>query len=1095
MAVIRDLIALFPEALHKDIAEKLQSTSLLSLSGAGNVSSKVFITADLLRTNSTTILWIVNDHTEQEALIQALKLWMSIKVLSLDLDENITNDKLINHKNKEKVLTILSVLNHDTPCVVVATVQALLQRAPNSREITEKSLTIKVQEKVKTLEIFQNLISIGYEVSPDLFLQPGQYHRKGDLLYIFPLGKENPICIEFAFDEVIRISDFNQEIKEFVKEHKKTVILPLNIDFHASSLVTHFPEKSLIIEDELEIIDEFVPLFDAVMQQKPSTTKSLLFTPFFDDVPHHTHLHYLSILKYQGVLDLASDLHEKAIHNWCIFFLTKNRAELEGVFKDKGIDYEVGVPENNSINLLEKKAQLHIIEVDKDAIFPPSFQTPKFNLALITDRDVADLHEKRKTFLRQKLYQDFLTSLKFNDYVVHVDHGIGLFMGLDRRTVDNVTREYLKIGYAENDKLFVPIDQADKVNKFIGAGDEAPRLTRLGSAEWATITTRVKKETQKIAKELLILYALRENAKGYVFKQDNPLQKQFEETFPYEETPGQLRAIIDVKNDMENNKPMDRLVCGDVGFGKTEVAMRAVFKCVQSGKQAALISPITILADQHYHSFKKRMEQFHVRVEMLSRFRTQREQTIILQKIKNGEIDVVIGTHRLLQPDVDFKNLGLLVIDEEQRFGVKQKELLKEKRSDIDVLTLTATPIPRTLNISLHGLRDITTITTPPPGRLPIITEVRRFSYELIRETIMREIERKGQVYFLHNRVQTIDSIAERLHSLVPEARIVVSHGKLQSTELEKRILAFKDGLYDILVSSTIIENGIDLPNANTLIVNNAEKFGLSQLYQLRGRVGRGKQQAYAYFLYQAERLPLDAKRRLRAIVEASELGSGFQIAMKDLEIRGAGDILGANQHGAINVVGVSHFIRMLNQAVEELKAGGKLTEETKAPQEVSIELPLPAFIPDSYIVNTKEKIMAYQRMSSADNFDYLRDLKNDMIEDYGKMPREVANLFRVLELKILAKKANLANVKAENIHDDSERQVVLTMSDRVRPANIINLLEYNPKWQISGTKLKMKITELGVNWVDELRECLKRLGDKVKRPAEAKEVSSASSK
>lgn len=1093
MVAIRDLIALFPEALHKDIAQKLQSNNILSLSGAGNVSSKVFIIADLFRTTPQTILWIVNDITEQEALIQALKLWMSIKVVSLDLDENITNDKIINHKNKEKILTIISALHQNIPCVVVTTMQTLLQRAPQYKDITEKSLTISLNEKVKTVEVFQSLIGAGYEVSSDFFVQPGQYHRQGDLLYIFPLGKENPVCIEFAFDEVVKISDYNQEKKEFMKEHKKVNILPLNIDFHSASLLTHFSEDALLIQDELEIIDQFIPLFDAVIQQKPQGIKTVFFTSFFDDVPHHTHVHYLSILKYQGVLDLVSDFHEKAIHNWCIFFLTKNRVELEAIFKEKGIDYDVGVPENQSVDLLKKEAQLHIIEVDKDAIFPPSFQTPKLNLALITDRDVADLHEKRKTFLKQKLYQDFLTSLKLNDYVVHVDHGIGVFMGLDRRTVDSVTREYLKIGYAENDRLFVPIDQADKVNKFIGAGDEPPRLTRLGSAEWATLTSRVKKETQKIAKELLILYAQRQNAKGHIFKEDNDVQKKFEETFPYEETPGQLRAILDVKADMEREKPMDRLVCGDVGFGKTEVAMRAAFKSVQSGSQVAFISPITILADQHYHSFKKRMEEFHVRVEMLSRFRTQKEQSDILRRIQNGEVDIVIGTHRLLQPDVDFKNLGLLIIDEEQRFGVKQKEMLKEKRSNIDVLTLTATPIPRTLNISLHGLRDITTITTPPPGRLPIITEVRRFSYELIRDAIMRELDRKGQIYFLHNRVQTIDSIAEKLKSLVPEARIVVSHGKLQSTELEKRILAFKDGLYDILVSSTIIENGIDLSNANTLIVNNAEKFGLAQLYQLRGRVGRGKQQAYAYFLYQAERLPLDAKRRLRAIVEASELGSGFQIAMKDLEIRGAGDILGANQHGAINVVGVSHFIRMLNQAVEELKAGGKLTEDSKPPQEVSIELPLPAFIPDSYIIHTKEKIMAYQRMSSADNFDYLRDLKNDMVEDYGKMPREVVNLFRVLELKIFAKKANITNVKAENIHDDSERQIVLTMSDRVRPANIINLLEYNATWQISGTKLKIKITDLGVNWVEELRECLKRLGDKVKRPVEAKEIASKS--
>jgi len=418
-----------------------------------------------------------------------------------------------------------------------------------------------------------------------------------------------------------------------------------------------------------------------------------------------------------------------------------------------------------------------------------------------------------------------------------------------------------------------------------------------------------------------------------------------------------------------------------------------------------------------------------------------------------------------------------VVIDEEQRFGVKQKEKLKEVKSEVDILTLTATPIPRTLNICLNKLRDISTITTPPYGRLPIITEVRRFSNGLVREAILREIERDGQVYFLHNRVETINGMADKLRQLVPEASFGVAHGKLGSGDLEETIIAFKDHKFDVLVSSTIIENGIDLANANTLIVNNAERFGLAQLYQLRGRVGRGKQQAYAYFLYHGQRLKLDAKKRLRAIVEASDLGSGFQIAMKDLEIRGAGDILGANQHGVINVVGVSHFIRMLNKAVEDLKAG-RITagKDEEIIPEVSIELPVTAFIPDSYIVNAKDKINAYQKLSSADNLEYLNGLNDEMVQEYGKMPREVQNLFRVLQLKIESKKAGLTNVKAENIHMERGKQIVLTMSKFVKPENIMNLLEHNQKWIISGTKLKINIEDLGLHWFDELKENVKKL-------------------
>jgi len=507
--------------------------------------------------------------------------------------------------------------------------------------------------------------------------------------------------------------------------------------------------------------------------------------------------------------------------------------------------------------------------------------------------------------------------------------------------------------------------------------------------------------------------------------------------------------------------------------------MRAAFKAVRSGKQVVVISPITILSDQHYRSFKKRMDPFGIRVEMLSRFRTSSEQKKTVQKLESGEVDVVIGTHRLLQADIKFKDLGLVIVDEEQRFGVKQKEVFKQLKSNVDFLTLTATPIPRTLNIALNKLRDISIISTPPPGRLPVITEVRRFSLGLIREAILREKARGGQVYFLHNRVQTIESLAEKLRNLVPEASFEVAHGQLGSGDLEERIVRFKDGKFDVLVSSTIIENGIDLANANTLIVNNAEKFGLSQLYQLRGRVGRGKKQAYAYFLYHGQRLKLDAKKRLKAIVEASELGSGFQIAMKDLEIRGAGDILGAKQHGVINVIGVSYFIRMLNKAVEDLKAGRVMRQEEA--EEVMVEIPISAFIPDHYIVNTKEKIAVYQKLSSAGNLENLTSLKEEILEEYGALPVEVVNFFKVIELKILAKKAGIVGIKTEAVYMGNEKEVILHMSNLVKPEYVINLLDFNSNWLISGNKLKIKLKDLGLQWIEGLKESLKRLGQLVK--------------
>jgi len=1078
--VSSNLTKLLPDVFDRGLYEQFDNDGVSTISGGGNFSSKAFLISQILNKKKRgvkKVLWVVSNHQEREQVHKFVSLWSDYGAECLELEPNEVINEDVARENRIRTMSFLSKAAEGKRGVFVAEYKDLFRLYPSWDDVSENAIELVAGGEIDTVAFFGQLIDMGYEISDDKRVEKGQYYKSGEVFLIYPVNSDKPLKVEIGFDKVESIAFYDMDKKEAASDVDKFVIYPLGAPQNDACLFEYFKKGALIVEDELEIPDEDVDTYDQAVEQIDAAAFKINFTSFMEESPYHHHLHYLSVLKYQNTLDFILDIREKFSTDWKIVLFTKHMDEYEGVFKDKHVKYH----EIHSGGEIQDY-RVNFVKVSKDGVFPLAFQNPRIKLLVVTDREVIDLKEKKKVEdAKYRVFSDFLTGLKVNDYVVHTDHGIGVFMGLDKRTVDEVTREYLKIGYAENDKLFVPIDQADKVSKFIGAGDQAPKLTRLGSAEWATITSKVRKETEKIAKELLALYAMRDQAKGFAYKDDNDLQNKFEKTFPYEETPGQMRAISDVKEDMEDGTPMDRLVCGDVGFGKTEVAMRAAFKAVQSGKQVAFVAPITILADQHYKSFMKRMNKFHIRVEMMSRFKSPGEQKKILARLKKGEVDIVIGTHRLLQPDVGFKNLGLVIIDEEQRFGVKQKEKLKELRTEVDILTLTATPIPRTLNISLHGLRDITTITTPPPGRLPIITEVRRFSYNLIREAIMKEVERGGQIYFLHNRVQTIEDVAAKLRSLVPEARFIVTHGKLSSADLEERIMGFKKGEFDVLVSSTIIENGIDLSNANTLIVNNAEKFGLAQLYQLRGRVGRSKTQAYAFFLYHQQRLHLDAKKRLRAIVEASELGSGFQIAMKDLEIRGAGDILGASQHGSINVVGVSHFIRMLNQAVEELKAGRDLKGEER-PIEVSIELPLPALIPDDYIVNFKDKINVYQKLAGADNYKYLSELRAEIVEDYGKMPNEVSNLFKLLELKLLAKKANLTNVKAENVHNDDERQVVLTMSDKVKPENIMNLLEYNNKWIISGTKLKCKFKELGVHWVDELGECLKRVGGKVKR-------------
>jgi len=1077
MNSVENLIRLFTTVQNGRVLDLFENKKNISLSGAGNFSSKAFMMAEVFREadNFHTAIWVVNDSSEQENVVRALKLWGAPAVYGYNLTpSDASRMKQVEAENRLKTNEFVCRLLGDEKKIIVTPYINLMGNLPRPDEVKGGAIHLVRGEEINTTQLFESLVERGYVVSDDKFLQKGDYIRSGEIVTIFPVNREYPVRIEIGFDKIEKISVFDQLAGEEIDEIKKLEITPLFFQNNDATVADYFGARTLVIEDEVDIIDEYYDAWNTLFDDVYGKVKSVGFVSFNEDDDNHQHLHYISVLRYRGAYDLANDMREKQRDEWKVMIFTKESGEIKNILGEYNIPFLTD-SEEFTIN----QPGIYIFDVDKEDILPQAFQNPELKLALISDKEFSSMREEKKKSFNQKVYLDFLTSLKLNDFVVHANHGIGKFLGLEKKRVDDVTREYMKIGYAENDKLYVPIDQADKVNKYIGAEEQPPRLTRLGSAEWDTITKKVQKETEAIAKELLLLYAQRKNARGVAFKPDNDLQKRFEEGFPYEETPGQLKAIIDTKKDMEKNTPMDRLVCGDVGFGKTEVAMRAAFKAAQSGKQVAFISPITILADQHYRSFTKRLDGFDLRVELLSRFRTHSQQKETLCRLQKGEVDVLIGTHRLLQKDVKFKDLGLVIVDEEQRFGVKQKEALKQLKTEVDVLTMTATPIPRTLNIALNKLRDISLINTPPAGRLPVITEVRRFSQGLIREAILREVSRGGQIYFLHNRVQTIDSMADKLRVLVPEARIGVAHGKLGSSDLEERVLAFKDHKYDVLVSSTIIENGIDLANANTLIVNNAERLGLAQLYQLRGRVGRGRTQAYAYFLYHGQRLKLDAKKRLRAIVEATELGSGFQIAMKDLEIRGAGDILGAKQHGVINVVGVSHFIRMLNKAVDDLKAGK--VSQTEEPEEVSVELPLTAYIPDEYIINSKEKINAYQKMAACDNMEYLMEIKEDLIEEYGKMPTEVINLVRMLELKILAKQAKLVSIKVEGDYKNKSKEIVLHMSGLVKPENIVNLLEYSSKWVISGTRLRIRLEELGMHWFDELRESVSRLSGSIR--------------
>jgi transcription-repair coupling factor (superfamily II helicase) len=662
----------------------------------------------------------------------------------------------------------------------------------------------------------------------------------------------------------------------------------------------------------------------------------------------------------------------------------------------------------------------------------PGWTHPAGKLALVTDRELFGYRRQARMRSRKHRAQPgLLESLNPGDFVVHVEHGIARYDGLTTLDATGADREYLILQYAGNDRIYLPVDQIDRITRYESGGID-PKLTRLGSAEWSRAKQRVRQSVRELAFELLQLYAAREANEGVQFPSDTSWDVELEESFPFDETPDQLSAILAVKGDMETSRPMDRLVCGDVGYGKTEVALRAAFKAVNAGYQVAILVPTTILALQHFYTFRERLSAFPAQVSMLSRLRTKAEQRQILDDTRDGKIDVLIGTHRLLQKDVQFANLGLVVIDEEQRFGVAHKEQLKRLRANVDVLTMTATPIPRTLHMALAGIRDLSVINTPPQDRIPIRTFVSPESDHLIREAILRELGRGGQIYFVHNRVQSIHQVAARISNLVPEARIGIGHGQMAEDELESIMLSFVQHEFDVLVCTTIIESGVDIPNTNTIIIDQAQNFGLTQLYQLRGRIGRSHQRAYAYLVYPGtQRLSAEAQARLEAIQEATDLGAGFQIALRDLEIRGAGNVLGAEQSGHIAAVGFDLYTRMLATAVEEIRQGRPIEE----PEAVSVDLPVGAVIPPEYAGDEETRIELYQRIASAQSFGQLRDLQSELLDRFGAIPESVQTLFELARLRVRASNLGITSI----VERDGEMFIKPVLGSRLSEQSLRN--------------------------------------------------------
>lgn len=678
------------------------------------------------------------------------------------------------------------------------------------------------------------------------------------------------------------------------------------------------------------------------------------------------------------------------------------------------------------------------------------FEYPLIKFVVISESDIFGLEKKKKKKRRkyegQKI-RDF-AELKVGDYVVHENHGLGIYRGIEKVEIEKVVKDYIKIEYRDGGNLYILATGLDVIQKYASADGGKPKLNKLGTQEWSRTKSKVKGAVADIAKDLVELYAIRQQKTGFVYGKDTVWQQEFEELFPYEETEDQLSAIADTKADMESTKIMDRLICGDVGYGKTEIAIRAAFKAVQEGKQVVYLVPTTILAQQHYNTFVQRMKDFPVRVELLSRFRTAAEQKKTVEDLKKGFVDIVIGTHRVLSKDVVFKDLGLLIIDEEQRFGVAHKEKIKKMKENIDVLTLTATPIPRTLHMSLIGIRDMSVLEEAPEDRLPIQTYVMEYNEEMVREAIIRELSRGGQVYYVYNRVHNIADVASRIEALVPEANVAFAHGQMKENELERIMYDFIDGSIDVLVSTTIIETGLDISNVNTMIIHDADNMGLSQLYQLRGRVGRSNRTAYAFLMYKRDKMLREvAEKRLEAIKEFTDLGSGFKIAMRDLEIRGAGNLLGEKQHGHMQAVGYDMYCKMLNEAVKNLK--GISTEEDF---NTSVDLDVDAFIPPSYIVNEFQKLDIYKRIAGIENKGESEEMKEELLDRFGTIPRSVDNLLRIALIRVSAHRLYMPEVKGKN----EEIRFLFQNDAKIKAENIPLLLKKYPKlsFQAKGTPL-----------------------------------------
>ena len=1045
-----------PHPLRRD------AQGICHISGVPSLSAKTF-----LLTNRDTpfqmnerVLWLTQTAAEAEQVAYFLKIWQ----------EKTKRAQPVLLFHDHQLSACLWWFLTAQPGWLIIPVEAFLGTVPTPDDYAKKIRHLSVTEQLSPAKLSYELVVRGYEFNTTADAI-GTFARRGNIVDIFPPNSAHPFRCEFGPAAIDQLTRFDSVTGRNLEKLAELELLPARLeladaqgslfDYLAPAAKTPFrvvysdPDELEKASPDWSKIGQWVAqspqyVFHALPTGQAENTFDFKPTPLF----------------HGRLTEFLAALSDWQRNKYSIYIPATLKDGLERLWQKEKPD----------------ATPLSLTELDLDPTIRPEsgFVSRERRSVLLTEfelfgaaRRETDSSARPKKISRKTRREiiSFIAELEPGDYVVHLDHGVGRFRGMTTHVVDGIAREYLELEYAERDKLSVPVELAYKIDKYVGS--ERPAVHRLSNTTWRQVTQKIKEEAKQIADELIKLYANRRLAVVEPCEPATPAEIELAKSFPYQETADQAKAIHDVVSDLEKTEPMDRLICGDVGFGKTEIAIRAALKMAMNKKQVAILAPTTILVQQHYDTFHSRLSRFPVKIEALSRFKTTAQQKEAVAKLKTGEVDIIIGTHRLLSADVHFKNLGLIIIDEEQRFGVKHKEKLKALRVDSHVLTLTATPIPRTLNLGLSTLRDMSVIRTAPEGRQPIETIIRPHADEIIKEAVDFELQRGGQVYFLYNKVETINLKANQLQRLIPNATIGVVHGQLPDAQLAQTMSDFDNQKLNILVSTTIIENGLDLPNVNTLIVEDATRFGLPQLNLWRGRSGRGHRQAFAYFLYPQKKLTGVAKKRLQAILDAKELGSGFQLALRDLEIRGVGNLLGREQHGRVNAIGLSLYSRLLSQAVEELRSG----KPAKELRDISIDLPLPITIPPDYIEQENRRLQVYRDLSDSVDADELDERFVKLTQSYGPPPPNVENLRRLLALKLACQDTDVATIDTIDLALEqgvTKRRLIIEFKNLYTPDQIKNLLAKNPDWVLGENQIRIDFDKLGQDWLAEIERVIR---------------------